>query len=267
MDNIVALIFSKDRAMQLDLMLRSFFMYSKDEMEVVVIYKASWEHAPSYKILKSDFPKVVFVEQVNFKYDVLRALLKKDYVLFAVDDCIFVHDFSVARILTELRSGDYLGCSLRLGENVTWCYNYGSEQHIPEYTVRGEFISFNWTPRDSDFAYPLELSSSIFSVPEMMGIIRTPFYSNPNELETIIAEAAELHRGEYHPLLLCYPTSAAFCNPLNVVNSDNYNKCGKKYSVSYLFEKYMEGYRINLDKFKNFIPNSCHQEVDVEFMI
>jgi len=68
------LIFSRDRAMQLDVVLRSFFMHCQDyeQTNIFVLYQATAElHVHQYELLKDAYPKVNFVEQDDFRRDVL----------------------------------------------------------------------------------------------------------------------------------------------------------------------------------------------------
>ena len=75
---IKTIIFSRDRAMQVDAVLRSFFLHCQDAAEtaqVHVIYKAtSARHAAQYEQLAHDYPLVNFVRQSNFRADTLRLL-------------------------------------------------------------------------------------------------------------------------------------------------------------------------------------------------
>jgi len=67
----VLVIPSKDRPMQLDLTLRSFYKYceDKDDLVAVVIYKASnLKFYDGYQILIQEYPFVNFIqEEGNFK--------------------------------------------------------------------------------------------------------------------------------------------------------------------------------------------------------
>ncbi len=82
-----ALIFSKDRPMQLDATLRSFFMHCLDSQfaQVHVLYKASSEPFTSqYNLLKREYPQVLFHAQKDFRDDTLSILnpFKKYSILF-----------------------------------------------------------------------------------------------------------------------------------------------------------------------------------------
>lgn len=75
--NIKTILFSKDRAMQLDAALRSFYLHCLDAelVKISVLYRVTDEHhARQYKTLMADYPRVTFIEQTNFRRDVIRWL-------------------------------------------------------------------------------------------------------------------------------------------------------------------------------------------------
>lgn len=264
-------VFSKNRAMQLDLLLRSLYLHNKEQHNVTIIYTTTDEkHENSYALLKQDFPRISFIKQTNFKQDLLQALENEEYVLFLVDDCVFIRDFSLDKIVGVFKQrAEYIGFSLRLGLNTTYRYPFYGKQTVPVYeTIWEEYMCFNWTTAGGDFAYPLELSSSLYRVSDTLALFTNRDYNNPNELETIISESADTFRTTYPPLLLSGITSIAFCNMLNKVNQGNMNRCGgvAEYSIDALLEKYENGYRINLNPFVGFVPEGCHQEVSLDFI-
>ncbi len=75
---IKTIVFSKDRAMQVDAVLSSFFLHCLDAYEIAqihVIYKAtSVRHAAQYEQLAHNYPMVDFIRQSNFRGDMLRVL-------------------------------------------------------------------------------------------------------------------------------------------------------------------------------------------------
>jgi len=78
MQNLVILIFSRDRAMQLDAVLRSFFLHCRDceSVQVDVLYHAVHaQHANQYEILKVAYPQVNFIAQQDFRRDVLSTIM------------------------------------------------------------------------------------------------------------------------------------------------------------------------------------------------
>lgn len=322
---IKIIIFSKDRAMQLDATLRSFFLHCQDASlaQVSVLYLATDErYQRQYNQLKKDYPTVHFFPQVDFHWDVLRILspyikeswqhfcsqllawpmalrlqprsfiyrvrrklynrvlfplLRKltpapaagEYVMFGVDDNLFTHEFSLAQAVTALKQHPHsLGFSLRLGENTTFAYMHNTSQALPSFLPAGDQINcFNWLEAEHDFNYPLEVSSSIYCSAQIYPLLVALEFTNPNTLEGAMAARALVSYRDY-PQLLCYKTSVAFCNPVNIVqNVSPANRSGHEqyYPVELLSEKFEMGERIDAQAYAGFISNSCHQEVMVKF--
>lgn len=71
-------MFSKDRAMQADAVLSSFFLHCLDAAEIAqihVIYKTTSEaHQAQYQQLAQTYPKVSFIQQSNFRADMLNLI-------------------------------------------------------------------------------------------------------------------------------------------------------------------------------------------------
>lgn len=267
----VGLIFSKDRAMQLDAALQSFLLHCKDSqaIDLKVIYKASsTSHERSYQQLMGDYGSVEFVKETNFKSDILMSLKPYQYILFAVDDNIFIRDFSVVDIVKSLENNDdALGFSLRLGKNTAYCYPLDTVQKVPNYiSIDSRTIKYNWTQAEYDFGYPLELSSSIYRVKDILPILVQLDFSNPNALEGGINANKHLLDGQRN-YLLCCELSAAFCNPINITQNVSNNRAGTNtsYSIESLAKMFEEGYRIDVESYSEFIPSACHQELDLRF--
>lgn len=75
---IQTIIFSRDRAMQLEGMLRSLFFHCGDihHAEIIVLYKATNEiHRNQYQILSDEYVgRVLFRQQEHFRHDLLEIL-------------------------------------------------------------------------------------------------------------------------------------------------------------------------------------------------
>ena len=119
---MITIIFSKDRAMQLEATLLSLKHHCEDFglMDLTVLYNTSTTlHEHSYKLLQSSLNqtlKINWVRESEFQSDLLRLLRGHEYVLFLVDDNLFVHHFSIASVCEKLsKMQDALGFSLRLG--------------------------------------------------------------------------------------------------------------------------------------------------------
>ena len=270
--NTVGIVFSKDRAMQLDAVLRSFLHHCEDPtaISLKVLFAASTPlHKKQYELLSRDYPSVEFVPERDFKADVVRLMTASHHVMFLVDDNIFVQDFSVEESVDALkRNRDAIGVSLRLGRNTTYCYMLDKEQPLPEFVACGtRMLSCDWTQAQSDFGYPLELSSSLYRTSDVLPSLGTLQYRNPNTLELVLSGQAGIFKGKRR-MLLCYAESRTFCNPVNTVQEVFENRSGlqKGLSPESFAEDFQHGYRIDVGHFDGYKPTSCHEECMVQYL-
>lgn len=269
MQQVVGLIFSKDRAMQLDATVRSLSIHCRDmeNIDVKVIYATSnSENEQQYQELANTYSLIEFISQVDFQSQVLASMVGYEYILFLVDDNIFVRDFSINNIIESLSTNpDALGFSLRLGTNTRYCYPLRVDQQLLTFSsIDHEFLLFDWTLAEHDFGYPLEVSSSVYRVKDITDVLKHSFV-NPNTLEAYLnnQKIAFYHK----KFLLCNQYSYTFCNPVNKVQNTFNNRAGETfyYSPDNLRDLFSQGYRIDVEEYRGFIPNACHQEVELKF--
>ncbi|MEG6521765.1 hypothetical protein [Desulfotomaculum sp. 1211_IL3151] len=267
---IVGVIFSKDRAMQLDATLRSFYLHCHDpqSIDLNVIYLASNDqHKEQYQKLMQEYQAVVFLEETNFKEQLLKMMKNRAYILFLVDDNLFVRKFSVQLFIDCLE--DYpaaLGYSLRLGWHSVYCYAYDRSQKVPAFQeIKDGVLLYDWTKAELDFAYSLEVSSSVYRTSDLLPLLELLHFTNPNTLEALLS--TQRQRVSNKNKLICSKFCTAFCNPINKVQQVYHNRAGNlfSYSVEELSNLFKEGYRINVEKYKGYLPMACHEEVEYSF--
>jgi hypothetical protein len=322
--SVKAVIFSFNRALQVEGTLHSFYLRCKDskQVEMYVLYRASsLEHESQYEVLKQAYPQVIFLRETNFRHDLgeilksfypsnvqktllslvewansfrsqnttpsswfLRKVKKivrwlpsmympvpdsENYVMFMVDDNIFIRDFSIGTTIKALQSvRNAIGFSLRLGLNTTFCYPMDAPQKIPEYLkIQENVLAHEWTSAQYDFNYPLEVSSSIYRASDIVPFLLGLSYANPNTLEGEMAAQSCKFAARF-PKLLWFDASVAFCNPINKVQTvltDNRAAVTHYYTIEDLAQKFDREERIDVDFYNKFIPNACHQEVELKF--
>ncbi|MBE1426050.1 glycosyltransferase involved in cell wall biosynthesis [Desulfomicrobium macestii] len=267
---ISAIIFSKDRALQLELCLRTLLNNCIDFniAKIHVIYTYSNDtNAKHYELLKQEYKKIHFCKETNFHIDLINCIGDAKFILFIVDDNIFINKFSITTTTDILKNNhNAIGFSLRLGKNIKYHYPSNSDQVQPKFTKKEENIYFaNWTLNTKYFGYPLEVSSSIYKSDLILPIILSDkTIKNPNSLES------QLHffRNNFlnYPLLFFYGQSVAFCNPLNIVQTEYLNRHsgGLQNSAKYFANCFEKGERLFPNGLNDFIPDSCHQEVKVQ---
>ncbi len=270
---IAGMIFSKDRAMQLDALLRSFYLNCKDKefIDLKVIYKTSnLFHKSHYERLQATYDSVKFILESDFKKDLLSNLDGFEYVLFMVDDNIFIKEFSVSEIMNSLLfEKEAIGFSLRLGENIKFHYPSNSAQVQPELkSLNDKMLKVNWTNASGYFGYPLEVSSSVYRIKDLFGLLNDLDYQNPNTLESELARNRDRFISDKR-YLLCYDKSIAFCNPANIVQDvfkENRKGNSKEYSPYNLGRLFDEGFVIDIHKYRDFLPEACHKEIGYDLI-
>jgi len=246
--------------MQLQATIDSIELHTKGFFNNIdVLYKSDEEFRGGYEILKKRKPYVNFIEQTDFKKDLL-GLMKYDYTCFAADDDIFYRDFNKA-ILKEI-TDDVVCFSLRLGLNIDYCYSNDKPNKIKNCEDRGEFIKWDWRKEELDFGYPLSVISHIFKTTQIKEISELEAYNNPNIYEGVL----QRHLEGLQSNMVAYKQSRVFGVPANRVNDTNANRNGLKYAHSpeELEKMYLEGKTINIDK--EFNINSAQQEIEYEFI-
>lgn len=272
-NSVAGLILSKDRAMQLDAVLRSLSLHCEDieNIDIKVLYLTSDStHEEQYNKLIDSYAFTEFIKETDFKEQVLSCIKTYEYVLFLVDDIMFVRDFSITNVVESLgNNDDALGFSLRLGMNTTYCYMLDHQQKLPCFTpIDHETLKFTWTDAEYDFNYPLEISSSVYRVSDIYPLALKLEFSNPTIMEfTMYCNSYSF--GSSKSCILCKRNSIAFGNPINLVqNISGSNRHGTKirYSVKELSEMFDKGYRIDVEKYSMFTPKSCNEEVELKFI-
>lgn len=254
--------------MQLDAALRSFISCCEGEIyySLNVIYKSDSDvFNRGYEVICRE-GNVNLIKEYDFRSELLGLIRSFNYVLFMVDDCIFVRNFRIKDCIDDLEEdSSCLGVSLRLGSNTSYCYTLNKDQRVPKFEKkRGGILKYSWVNSDYDFGYPLEVSSSIYRTKDILPILEKLSFSNPNTLEDLMSRCAPLFR-DVRPNLCCYTKSIAFCAPLNRVQDQYKNRHANDEDLSpeYLGWLFNLGKRIDIDSYREFTPNGCHQEIDL----
>lgn len=284
-NDIITIIFSKNRPLQLDLLLNSFYLHCMQSYstDIHIIYTYDNQYKNSYNQLiqeqeekERDNIKFIYEKDYStFKSTFIEKIKDYEYVMFLVDDNIFTHPFDLLQISDLLKlNHDVLGFSLRLGKNTNICYPLNVQQEIPksiEYNSNINYFSalndlqifaFYWIKAQLDFNYALEVSSSVYRVKDLIHWFRDLVFNNPNELEAGLYHYSYYFYGK--PKLLSYCTSVAFCAPMNKVQNvalNNRSNNMNMFSQESMLTMYKNGFRINPIEFDRFISNGCHQEV------
>jgi hypothetical protein len=265
----VVVVFSKDRAMQLDGTLRSFIDGLDEAGEPhppirVLFTTSSAGDEDSYRTLANEYREIDFIREDDFKAQLLGTVRDFTHVLFLVDDNIFIRPCALSRYLDSLKTNPLaIGYSLRLGKNTEYCYALDKNQRSPEFSrVSDETLMYRWSGAQYDFGYPLEVSSSLYRVADIWPLLDQLPYRHPNSLEAMMAQFASQF-ASIRPDLLCSTESRTFCAPINRVQDVFVNRAGECHgrTAAELLLLFQNGYRLDTRQYRDFSPRGCHEEV------
>jgi hypothetical protein len=206
---IKCLAFTKDRPLQFEAFLESFFFCSGMEDNQIHIIAPDDQH---YKKLVQTYPGTnwhfenwfgrSFAE--TLKWVVFNRMTESDYILFACDDMIYTRMFNlrmVEMLLKTLEPANVLGFSLRLGTNIQGC------NAIPQ--NNSLYRMWRWRGKPGHFGYPFELMATVYSVRVVRTIISAlNEIKLPNDLEVGGIQYCKAHLGETQLVMFNTPNYA-----------------------------------------------------------
>lgn len=265
---ISAIVFSRDRPAQLDLLLYSLHRYANRVFNPIYVlyYPSTDSFDKAYKIVEVEHQHAVFLRETDF-HNQTRTLLgwQREFVTFFTDDDILMRPipyFGGGSPEIFLEDPDVACFSLRLGKNTTTCYPLQREQDLPPGRQNDLAMWWEWVQADGDFGYPASLDGHVFRLDEFQALIDGDEFANPNELEQTAAIKAHL---TLPPVMACYRHSVVCGNPVNRVNETHPNRHGKQpqFGVDSLNEQFLEGRRLQIP---DVTPDGAHMEIDLSFI-
>jgi hypothetical protein len=248
---INVIIFSKDRAMQLDALLRSIHKYAPVyNHQISVIYTCTEGfHQLSYDDLSERNTGCRWLRESG------SAGSFKELLLVAMDPIVkmttmLVDDDLFYRPLPAFSVGPGVAYAPRLGLNCTYCYNTGGQQAVPTKLWRDVGGEGNL-----DFDCTLCLDGHVYLTSDLLPHFRAAQYSNPNEIEEVLS-------GTIRPRLTFAEHSCLVGIPHNVVNGRSNKNAGG--SAAALCGMYLAGMRIDIDSM-GFDVRGVHQEIPYVF--
>ena len=262
------IVFSKDRACQLELFLRSMqhFFVQFNNFTINVLYTYSdEEYGAGYDVLMSDIriPRNVFIiKQGSFK-DYLMDLTYESnpYTVFFVDDMVWKSSFSLEEqtFLKFTKDLQVLCLSLRLMRGLTYCYPICAYNDVPELDRDNKW---EWEGLNGDYGYPMSLDGHIFRTKDIIPLLRDCEYGDPNQLEVQMAlHALSLN---YRPKMICCAVSPMMNIPLNSVQTSWENRHGL-FSARDMNMKFLLGNRISTENIYGKENSACHQLIDLRW--
>jgi hypothetical protein len=263
--NTNIIIFSKNRACQLELLLRSMKWGIKEFKDIVIniLYTytdGDFEIGYNKTISLHSDKNILWKKEINFRKNLIEMMdISKKYTIFFVDDNIFKSPFTFEneRIKYFDKHDDIACLSLRLHPNLKYCYPARISQTPPKINDNGVF---SWLRQEGDYGYPMSLDGHLFKTEDILPLLNILIYDNPNSLESNLA-SYPIRK----PNMICFDKSVIFNNPINKVQTWNDNYHGS-ISAEFINKKYLSNQIIDLSTFINIDNISCHQEIDIKFI-
>lgn len=232
--SIAAIIFSKDRAMQLDCLLRSIEKNMPIFEPKLIVYKATTATSKAnYDKIYHDHPDTMFSEDVNFWNVTLLSIafaegIRCTHVCFFVDDDIIYNPVNKSTVYEALSDDDIDILSIRLTDQ-------SKAKHK---------------------RYKGSLDGNIYPI-EMLAELQDKNFENPNKLEIQLCKIAENYRMAHlkEQKLISIPHNTVS----DTSTCSNMGGCTTKLDI--MFDN---GYRIDFENME-LGSNEPHQEIEYKF--
>lgn len=255
------LVFSKNRACQLDLLLRNIKFQSllnSSTYNINVLYTHDENHDLSYKICRFEHhSEVSFIKETNFQNQVKELLYGT--VCLLTDDTAFFRKFILPFHPEENECFSWrLGYNTIIQDHFTQTYQ---PVLIPD-SYSDNLISWNPNnyPNWFNWGYPFSFDGHVYSSKTLLNILKDKEFKNTNEIEGILhsqREKIQKITSNIHSSCVNIP-----CNNLSGLTN-----FGSKYeySTELLKNKYTDGYRIKPIQESRVPVLGCHQEFEFSF--
>lgn len=206
------IIFSKNRAMQLDALLRSIKLRCNVFNSIHVVWTADEGFERSYTLM---IPKhnVTWIKETNFKEDTMRAMTDAVFTCFMCDDNIIMHEFN--------------------GLPDNW-------DDLLCHSLRMEGEPWKWRECGGNEGYPFSVDGHIYKTKLIKPLINNLMFINPNKLES------QLQHKQSYPDLMSGQFILTSIS-LNRVSSTSGCDFSGQYSERVLDDMFLDGKRIDLD--------------------
>lgn len=255
------IIFSKDRALQLDSLLRSIKdHYSEMPLSITVLYSVSDEsyNAAYQKLQNKEIISGIKWHKESFFSDdmrgVINALEPSSNIQFLVDDDVIFRPFNLS-ILSNF-SQKYLAISLRVDKT----YPRFSP---PSFLYDDKYLEWNWYPlfkkRTGNFwYYPFSVDGNIFHTSDIQKMLTYIKFKAPNSFEGEMSGAKKKFLNKR--IMLGTPKAVLFNNPLNSVQQEG-ETWNEGLSVGKMNSEYLDGYVIDNSVLYRSNPDEVHYAV------
>lgn len=283
-------IFSFNRAMQLNTLIASVYEYFQYPFKITVLYNCTASHSKGYEILKNRYPQINFVKEEKeskgyviselsklfnlkryLKYEYIRSpksdfrrklisILSESnsqFVMFLTDDSVFISPVKLNKMLLQriAEQPENMQYSLRLGENINSPKNYAKES---------DFMVWSFYDDENlrDWRYNFSVDAHIYDREYVLSLAKDIVFNNPNSYESFtkirICQKKQQQCGvaNLEPCILSFPI-----NMVQTVQDNESLSVSTEQLEKYFVEGYSLRYRIpeNIDTFQ-YYPDTLFLE-------
>ena len=280
-----AIIFSKNRGAQLDLLLQSLKANAIDIFkmsDVYVLWTTESEHDmggfnynQGYSKCKEWWPEVNWIKEKDFKIDLMNLLPHEhgELVMLFTDDDIMYRRPPMLNWYVPFENPSIFCFSSRLGTNTFIQDPYNSTICIIPDTVTNQpyyFRNWSWVtePVCSNFGYPFSVDGNIFRQTDLIDLLYMfGDFSNPNGLESRAIDFMNVNRNIIPPQMCCLENSFVVNTPLNRVQNTAENRFGETHGISsdQLETDLIMGKRLSFENMKIDEVVGSHQEMELVY--
>ena len=236
------LIFSKNRACQLELLLRSL-----GNFHVSVLYFHDPKFKKGYQKVQKMYPKVNFIKENNFKSQLTKFVENSEFILFLTDDSVAINpiDPNLPEFKEFKEDESVVSLSLSLSTKVAG--------------HKWEWAKFRGNYRFRMWGYPMSVDSCVFRSAGILPVITGNKVTTPNFLETYLNLNIPSR-----PFMLCLKTPVIINNSVNQVQKD-FPQSTIGPTPLELEERFLSGVRLSLDDIKAKAVNAKTYRIKVPY--
>ncbi len=272
MKKVDVIIFTRDRACQADLLLRSIFKHFENVGRVFLLYDWSneWFNQGYDQIKRNKYGQGLFwlKQTKELFYRQLKdtvTISKADYILPLCDDDCFLRKTNVDNTLDHM-DDNVVGLNMRYSKDLGISYHHGNVLPLPEFVHDGEYLKWDWFKykQQGRWEYPYQAGGMIYQKEFLKHMIENITFELPNSFESAMMEK---RHGWGRHYVMALPTASVVNVSINRVQTDVPNRGGRdiNYSPEDLNSKFLSGKHISTSELYDKVFDCEFIEVPLEF--
>ncbi len=260
---VSVVIFSKDRPMQLEALIDSYWHFAKNPRPPVVIYSASTAgFSRAYRALfegQGGRVEKTLDDEGGFKTalkDVLASLDTR-HMMFLVDDIVFLRPVDLALLQFD---SSHLVPSLRLAPHIVKSYTGNRPLTLPDLNQEENLLYWRYGATRGEWGYPLSVDGHILHVWEVRLMVAALDFRAPNSFEYKLQKFNLLFRRRKG---VCLARSVILNIPANRVQHEVDNRSADVDPVELL--RLFPDQKIDFLRYEGMLNTSCHEEHPLHF--